>query len=508
MSERMPIRRALVSVSDKTGLVELGAALAAAGVEIVASGGTSRALRQAGIAVTAVPEVTGAPEMLGGRVKTLHPSIHGAILADTAVAEHVEDLKAGDIAPIDLVVCNLYPFEEAVAAGKARAEIVENIDIGGPAMIRAAAKNHTRVAVATSPDHYATIVEALARGGTTFEERRRLATSAFAHTGRYDALIHGWLTGDDPLPATRLVALEHVTGLRYGENPHQEAALYRQAGADGWPFALTQIQGKELSFNNYADTESAWDLAQRIAAPGCVVVKHSNPCGVAERATMLEAFIAARDCDPLSAFGGVVAINGRLDAPTAKEMSQMFLEVIICPEATDEAVETLAVKKNLRLLVAPPPRGSATEIRQIDGGALIQVADPREVRTEQWEVVSRAVPTEQQLDEMRLAWVVGSHCKSNSIVIVHEGAAAGIGVGDQSRVGAAERAVRQAGTVPGAAAASEALIPFRDGLDTLAGAGVAALVETGGSRNDQEVIDAANEHDMVLAFTGKRHFRH
>ncbi|RZV47203.1 MAG: bifunctional phosphoribosylaminoimidazolecarboxamide formyltransferase/IMP cyclohydrolase [Acidimicrobiia bacterium] len=509
MSDRIPIKRALLSVSDKTGLADLGAALAAAGVEIIASGGTSRALQEAGVDVVAVPDVTGAPEMLGGRVKTLHPKIHGAILADTSQAGHVVDLNDQGIVAIDLVVCNLYPFEATVAAGKPADEVVENIDIGGPAMIRAAAKNHARVAVVTSPESYPVVLGALADGGTTMYERRRLATEAFAHTGRYDSLIHGWLSQDELLPETRLMALERVGGLRYGENPHQEAALYRQAGADGWAFGLTQLQGKELSFNNYADTESAWDLVQRLSTPGCVVVKHMNPCGVATRGTLHAAFVAARDCDPLSAFGGVVAVNERLDEATAKEMSEMFLEVIICPEVTDEAAAVLGAKKNLRVLVAPPPAGARVELRQIDGGALIQETDPRVTVEDDWTVVSEAQPGGAMLDELRLAWTVTAHCKSNSIVIVKEGAAVGIGVGDQSRVGAAERAVRQAGDrTIGAVAASEALIPFRDGPDALAEAGVVALVETGGSRNDQEVIDAANEHGMVLVFTGMRHFRH
>ncbi len=509
MSERTPIKRALLSVSDKTGLEDLGAALVSAGVEIIASGGTSRALQEAGIGVIAVPDLTGAPEMLGGRVKTLHPKIHGAILADTTLPDHLGDLDRQGIVAIDLVVCNLYPFEATVAAGKPAHEIVENIDIGGPAMIRAAAKNHARVAVVTSPAAYSSVIDALNSGGTTLKDRRRLATEAFAHTGRYDALIHGWMTADEVLPETRLVALERVSGLRYGENPHQRAALYRQAGADGWAFGLSQLQGKELSFNNYADTESAWDLVQRIPAPGCVVVKHMNPCGVAVRGSLHEAFVAARDCDPLSAFGGVVAVNERLDEATAREMSEMFLEVIICPGVTDEAAAVLEAKNNLRVLVAPAPTGSTVEARHIDGGALIQETDPRVAIMDEWNVVSKAQPTGDQLDELALAWSVTSHCKSNSIVIVKEGAAVGIGVGDQSRVGAAERAVHQAGDrTVGAVAASEALIPFRDGPDALAAAGVVALVETGGSRNDQEVIDAADEHGMVLIFTGMRHFRH
>ncbi len=509
MTDRIPIKRALLSVSDKTDLVPLARALIAADAEIIASGGTSRALQAAGIEVTAVADITSAPEMLGGRVKTLHPQIHGAILADTSVADHAADLEANGITPIDLVVCNLYPFEATVAAGKPAAEVVENIDIGGPAMIRAAAKNHTRVAVVTNPTAYQTVVSALQNGGTTLEDRRRLATEAFAHTGRYDTLIHTWLTGDELLPESRLMAYERVNHLRYGENPHQRAAIYRRAGTTGWAFEVTQLQGKELSFNNYADTESAWDLVNRLSSPGCVVVKHMNPCGVAHRDTLHGAFVAARDCDPLSAFGGVVAVNARLDEATAKEMSEMFLEVIICPGIADEAAALLAAKKNLRVLVAPPPGGAAVEVREIDGGALIQETDPRRTIPDDWKVVSKAQPTDDQLEELRLAWTVTSHCKSNSIVIVQQGAAVGIGVGDQSRVGAAERAVDQAGDrTAGAVAASEALIPFRDGPDALAAAGVVALVETGGSRNDQEVIDAADEHGMVLIFTGMRHFRH
>lgn len=509
MSKRTPIKRALLSVSDKTGLEALGEALVEAGVEIIASGGTSRELKAAGIDVVPVPEVTGAPEMLGGRVKTLHPRIHGAILADTSLAHHVADLAGQDIDAIDLVVCNLYPFEATVAAGKPDDEVIENIDIGGPAMIRAAAKNHKRVAVVTSPAAYSSVIEAVGQGGTTPEDRRLLAVEAFAHTGRYDALIHGWLTADDLFPATRLLAYQRDQSLRYGENPHQSAALYRQAGAHGWAFQVTQLQGKKLSFNNYADTESAWDLAQRIPAPGCVVVKHMNPCGVAGRDSLHEAFVAARDCDPLSAFGGVVAVNERLDEATAKEMSGMFLEVIICPGITEEAAAVLAAKQNLRVLMASPPAGMPVEVRQIDGGALIQQTDARVTIMEEWQVVSKSHPSDHQLEDLRLAWTVTSHCKSNSIVIVSDGAAVGIGVGDQSRVGAAERAIDQAaGRAKGAVAASEALIPFRDGPDALAAAGVVALVETGGSRNDQEVIDAADEHGMVLIFTGRRHFRH
>ncbi len=506
---RTPITRALISVSDKRGLDTLGPALAAAGIEILASGGTRRALADLGIATTSVAEATGSPEMLDGRVKTLHPKIHGGILADTSNPDHVRDLEANGIEPIDLVVCNLYPFAETVASGAGYSAIVEQIDIGGPAMIRAAAKNHARVAVVTNPDDYGLIIGALEQGGTTIEQRRRLATIAFAHTGRYDALIHRWISSfeDDPLSDHLLFAYDRDRELRYGENPHQRAALYRAAEDTGWVFEARQLQGKELSFNNLADADATWRLADDIDHPGCVVVKHLNPCGVAERPSVAQAFIAARDCDPLSAYGGVVAVNETLDEPTAAEMAKMFLEVIICPAITNEAAAVLASKKNLRVLIAPPPTRRPLDVRPIDGGVLTQEADQRTIG--EWTVVSEAQPTEAQLAELRLAWTVGAHCKSNSIVIVQDRAAIGIGVGDQSRVGAAARAVDQAdGRISGGVAASEALIPFRDGLDTLAEAGVVALVETGGSIRDQEVIDAANEHGMVLVFTGMRHFRH
>jgi phosphoribosylaminoimidazolecarboxamide formyltransferase/IMP cyclohydrolase len=506
---RTPITRALISVSDKGGLEVLGPALADAGVEILASGGTRRALADVGVSTVSIADATGSPEMLDGRVKTLHPSIHGGILADTGNPRHLADLEANDIEPIDLVVCNLYPFAETVAAGGTDAEIVEHIDIGGPAMIRAAAKNHAGVTVVTDPGDYPLIIEALRQGGTTLDERRRLATKAFAQTGRYDSLIHAWLRtfDEEPLGEHLLLAYDRERGLRYGENPHQQAALYRRAASSGWMFEARQLQGKELSFNNLADADATWRLAGDIAHPGCVVVKHSNPCGVAERPTVAESFTAARDCDPLSAFGGVVAVNERLDEPTAREMAKMFLEVIVCPAITDEAAAILASKKNLRVLVAPPPTPQTLDIRLLDGGALVQETDPHTIGD--WTVVSDAQPIDWQLEELRLAWMVGAHCRSNSIVIVKESAAVGIGVGDQSRVGAATRAVDQAGSrASGAVAASEALLPFRDGLDALADAGVVALVETGGSIRDRDVIDAANEHGMVLVFTGMRHFRH
>ena len=334
-------------------------------------------------------------------------------------------------------------------------------------------------------------------------------TAAFAQTGRYDALIHEWLAGfeDEPFSEHLLFAYDRDRELRYGENPHQRAALYRAAERTGWVFEARQLQGKELSFNNLADADATWRLANDIAHPGCVVVKHLNPCGVAERPTVVDAFTAARDCDPLSAFGGVVAVNETLDEPTARQMAAMFLEVIVCPNITEEAAAVLATKTNLRVLVAPLPTRLRLDVRPIDGGVLVQESDPRSIG--EWTVVSDMQPTEAQLRELRLAWTVGAYCKSNSIVIVQDGAAIGIGVGDQSRVGAAARAVDQAGgRISGAVAASEALLPFRDGLDTLADAGVVALVETGGSIRDLKVIDAANEHEMVLVFTGMRHFRH
>jgi phosphoribosylaminoimidazolecarboxamide formyltransferase/IMP cyclohydrolase len=503
---RIPIHRALVSVSDKTGLVELGRRLHAAGVEIVSSGGTARVLIDAEIPVTPIADVTGAPEMLGGRVKTLHPVVHGAILADLDRPSHRADLKERGIEPFELVVVNLYPFEETVAADSSQEESIEQIDVGGSTMIRAAAKNHAWVAVVISPDRYDDIADAVEQGGTTREFRVELAREAFFRTAGYDAAIVNWLERDG---AERLVlSMEKVASLRYGENPHQPAALYATQGRDGWWARAEQLQGKEMSFNNYADADAAWRLANDLPAGSVAILKHMNACGAATGGTMVEAFERAWGCDPLSAFGGVIATNGTLDEGTAEAISRFFVEVVIAPEITDGAKATLERKKDLRVLIAPPPSPFDLDVRAIDDGYLIQKRDVVTVDTAAWESKTRD-PTASEIRDMAMAWAIAAHTKSNAIVLVNNGAAVGVGAGDQSRVGAAERALAKAGDrARGAVCASDAFFPFRDGSDVLASAGIVAIVEPGGSVRDDEVIESATEHGVSLMFTGERHFRH
>jgi phosphoribosylaminoimidazolecarboxamide formyltransferase/IMP cyclohydrolase len=493
-------RRALISVYDKRGVVELARRLVAAGCEIVSSGGTAAVLAEAGVPVTPVEEVTGAPEILGGRVKTLHPRIHGGILARGD--EDLPELGAQGIEPFDLVVCNLYPFVATVAdSASTEEEIIEKIDIGGPAMIRAAAKNHRRVAVVVDPDRYDEVAAAIEEGRLDAEMRRRLAAEAFFHTAAYDAAIVGWIGEDRVLP------LRRVAELRYGENPHQEAALFRQDGARPWWHEAIQHQGKAMSFNNYYDAEAAWRLAADLGPGSVVVVKHTNPSGAARGPSLLESFERAWEGDPLAAFGGVIAINDTLDAPTAEAIASRFVEVVVARAVGEDALAVLARKKNLRVLSAPLPAPGGVEHRSVEGGFLVQDRD--QVGLEGWEVVSTREPTEAEMGALRFAWTVAAHTTSNAIVIARGDRAVGVGAGDQSRVGAAERAVaRAADRSQGGVAASDAFFPFRDGLDTLAKAGVTAVVEPGGSRNDQEVIDAADEQGIALVFTHRRHFRH
>ncbi|HEU5111950.1 MAG TPA: bifunctional phosphoribosylaminoimidazolecarboxamide formyltransferase/IMP cyclohydrolase [Acidimicrobiia bacterium] len=498
---RVVVKRALISVYDKTGLVSFAERLAGAGVEIVSSGGTAVALTVAGIEVNTVAEVTGAPEMLGGRVKTLHPSIHGAILARTDDEQDLADLQANGIEPFQLVVVSLYPFRETLATpGVTEPEIIEKIDIGGPTMIRAAAKNHRFVGVVTSAGQYDMVAEAVERGGLDDELRRALATEAFFHTAAYDAAIVGWIGEDRVLP------LRHVTDLRYGENPHQPGSIYVEDGSGPWWAGAEQLQGKEMSFNNYVDAEAAWRLVSD--KEGCVaIVKHTNACGAAYGDEVAEAFERAWACDPLSAFGGVIGINGSLDATTAKSIAEKFVEVVVCTGVDDEARVVLGPKENLRVLEARPPGQGDPDLRRVESGVLIQERDT--TIGEQWEVVSERQLTDVERDELEFAWIVAMHTKSNAIVVVKDRAAVGVGAGDQSRIGAAERALSRAGERSvGAVAASDAFFPFRDGLDVLAQAGVTAVVEPGGSRNDAELIAAANEHGIALVFTGRRHFKH
>lgn len=510
MTDRLPVRRALISVWDKQGLVGFARRLASCGVELVSSGGTAAALREGGVDVTEVAEVTGSPEMLGGRVKTLHPAIHGAILADRGVDAHRADLDGLGIPPIDLVVVNLYPFEDAAGAPDADGgEVVEMIDIGGPAMVRAAAKNHAWVAVVTSPDQYDEVATAVEAGGLDGERRRSLARVAFATTAAYDGAIAAWLGGDEELPETLVVPLERTGHLRYGENPGQSAAIYRGRGSRPWWDVAVQIQGKQMSFNNYADAEAAWRLVNDLPERSAVVVKHTNPCGVASRETLEAALEAAWACDPLSAFGGVVAVNRQLDAATASRLGANFVEVVIAPEVTADARHALATRRNLRVIEAPPPHGTDLDVRRIEDGFLVQGRDRITADPDSWKVVSNRQPTGAELEGLAFAWVVAAHAKSNAVVVASGLAAVGVGAGDQSRVGAAERALARAGDrAAGGVAASDAFFPFRDGLDVLAGAGVSAIAEPGGSRRDDEVVAAADEHGIALVFTDERHFRH
>ncbi len=507
---RVPVRRALLSVYDKAGLVPFAKRLVACGAELVSSGGTARALREAGLAVTEVSDVTGSPEMLGGRVKTLHPRIHGGLLADPDDAGHAADLTAQGIEPFQLVVSNLYPFEKVLRGGVADDEAVELIDIGGPAMTRAAAKNHAHVGIVTSPEQYDEVAAAVEAGGLDADLRRRLAAAAFFRTAASDAGIVEWLGGGSATPEHLVLPLRRHAGLRYGENPHQAAAVYADAlRPAGWWQQARQVQGKEMSFNNLVDAEAAWRLAAEFTAPAAVVVKHTNPCGVAVGASPAEAFAAAWECDPLSAFGGVVALNRPLDAAVAAALADRYVEVVVAPEVTAGAGEALAAKGAMRVLEAPLPSGGDRDLRRLEGGLLAQERDALPAGRESWEVQTRRAPTDAEWADLEFAWAVAAHTKSNAVVIAAGRAAVGVGAGDQSRVGAAERAVRRAGErARGGAAASDAFFPFRDGLDVLADAGVTAIVEPGGSRRDQEVIDAAAERDVALVFTARRHFRH
>ncbi len=503
---RIRVQRALISVSDKTGLVEFAERLVASGVEIVCSGGTASHLEAAGIIVLHVEDVTGAPEMLGGRVKTLHPRIHGGILADLGKADHVEDISDLGIQTFQLVVSNLYPFERTVAQGADPSEVIENIDIGGPTLIRAAAKNHAWVATVVSPDRYQEIAEAIAKGGTTAAMRADLAREAFFRTASYDAAIVNWLERDG---ADRLVLpMVKDAALRYGENPHQEASLYARNDTEGWWKVGEQIQGKAMSFNNYADADAAWRLANDLPDTSVAILKHMNACGAAAGLSMADAFSKAWACDPISAFGGVIALNGELDAETAEAISQYFVEIVIAPSITQDARSALADKKNLRVLIAPPPSDFDLDIRSVDDGFLVQKRDAVSNASGEWEVRTRQ-PTDSEMRDLEIAWTICAHTKSNAIVLVKDGSAVGVGAGDQSRVGAAERALARAGErAKGSVCASDAFFPFRDGPDALAEAGIVAIVEPGGSVRDDEVVESATEHDVALIFTGQRHFRH
>ncbi len=530
----MAVARALLSVSDKSGILELARGLAALGIELLSTGGTAALLAREGVKVTQVQDFTGAPEMLGGRVKTLHPKIHGGILARRDVASDQADMKAQGLLPIDLVVVNLYPFREAVAKGLPFDEVIENIDIGGPSMLRSAAKNAAHVAVVVDPADYATVLAELQQKREVHvSTRRRLQGRAFAHTAAYDAAIGSWLSeqlalehkeeasgfGDSPpLPEYRL-----KQALRYGENPHQKAAFYAAVPPPPEPtLAMArQIQGKELSYNNLLDgaaaLEAAKEHAQGPRSPAAaVVVKHTNPCGVARAGTVLDAYRGARDADPVSAFGGIVALTHPVDAPTGAALSETFLEAVIAPGFEPSALEALKGKKALRLLELPSLgeareawRPEPRELRSIPGGLLVQSRDLQGADVRGWKVVTRRAPTADEMEALQFAWLVVKHVKSNAIVLAHRDATVGIGMGQTNRVDSVRIAAERAGArARGAALGSDAFFPFPDGVEAAAEAGVACIAQPGGSVRDQEVIAAADKHGIAMVFTGYRHFRH
>jgi len=518
MSDIIPIRRALISVSDKTGMVEFGTALAALGVEILSTGGSAKALRDAGVAVIEVSDHTGFPEILDGRVKTLVPQIHGGILGRRDLPDHVAQMAAHKIAPIDLVAVNLYPFEATVAGGAAFADCIENIDIGGPALIRAAAKNHDFVAVLTAPGHYAQVLEELhAQGGTSLALRKNLAAAAYARTSAYDAAIAGWFAAQngDEFPATVTLAGNLKQTLRYGENPHQKAAFYVSAPTRLGVATARQVQGKELSYNNFNDTDAAFECVAEFAEPAIVIVKHANPCGVAVAERVSAAWDSALACDPVSAFGGIVALNRPLDAETAQKIASIFTEVIIAPEASPEAQRILAAKKNLRLLLTggvPEPAEPGQNFKSIAGGFLLQSRDTGRASIGDLQVVTQKVPDEAQLLDLIFAFRVCKHVKSNAIVYARDGATLGIGAGQMNRVDSARIAGWKGEAakldLAGCVVASDAFFPFADGLQAAVAAGAAAVIQPGGSIRDAEVIAAADAAGIAMVFTGMRHFRH
>ena len=521
-----PIKRALISVSDKNGLVDFARALAARGVALISTGGTAKTLSQAGLDVADVASVTGFPEMLGGRVKTLHPAIHGGILARRDLPAHLDAIKEHNIAPIDLVVVNLYPFAQTRARGGDFDECLENIDIGGPALIRAAAKNHDGVAVVTDPSDYAAVLAELAahNGATSLELRRKLAGLAFARTAAYDSEVSAWFAEleGEKFPPVVAVAGTLKEKLRYGENPHQAAAFYLNAAKRPGIATATQLQGKELSFNNLNDTDAAYECVAEFEPPAVAIIKHANPCGVATGSDLRDAYQKALACDPVSAFGGIIAVNRPLDAATVEAIGKLFLEVIIAPDVTDEAKALLAKKPNLRLLAAgvlPDPRAPGMTLRSLAGGYLLQTRDDGRIGDNDLKVVTKRAPTAAERADLLFAFRVAKHVKSNAIVYAKHGATVGIGAGQMSRVDAARIAARKAedaareqkASAPltkGSVVASDAFFPFADGLLVAIEAGATAVIQPGGSVRDDEVIGAADAHNVAMVFTGTRHFRH
>jgi phosphoribosylaminoimidazolecarboxamide formyltransferase/IMP cyclohydrolase len=526
--DQIKVRRALISVSEKTGIAEFAKALGELGVEIISTGGTAGLLREAGLAVRDVSDLTGFPEIMDGRLKTLHPGVHGGLLAVRGDPAHEAVMAQHAITPLDLLVVNLYPFSQTVAAGANFAQCIENIDIGGPAMIRAAAKNHAFVAVVVEPEDYEGVLRELrATGGLGAQSRKRLAAAAFAHTASYDSAISAWFAGvmDEPAPKRRAFAGVLRQKLRYGENPHQWAALYEGGEPRIGVTTARQVQGKELSYNNINDTDAAYELVAEFApAQGAAVaiIKHANPCGVALGETLEEAYHKALACDGVSAYGGIVAVNRTLDEAAAAAITDIFTEVIIAPDATDAACALIARKKNIRLLLAgglPDPYGGGLMVRNVAGGLLVQERDHGLVEDQDLRVVSRRAPSERERADMKFAFKVAKHVKSNAIVYARDGATVGIGAGQMSRVDStriaaakARDAAQAAGldqpATVGSVVASDAFFPFADGLLAAAEAGATAVIQPGGSMRDDEVIAAADEAGLAMVFTGMRHFRH
>lgn len=505
----MPL--ALLSVYDKTGIVDFARALVHAGWDLLSSGGTAKVLLEAGVPVTDVAEVTGYPAMLGHRVVTLHPAVHGGILADLDDPSHRRDLESQGIRAISLVAVNLYPFASDPS--------IDLIDIGGPALVRAAAKNHAHVAVVTRIEDYGRVLADILQIGSVSQAlRRELAQEAFTTTATYDQQIAHWLINKDQteseLPERITFVANKSRSLRYGENPHQRAGLYRLQGADSWWDEAVQYGGKELSYLNVYDAEAAWRLVHQFADTTCVIVKHANPCGVAEVATavpnaLLTSYQQALACDPISAFGGIVALNRAVDEETARAMSEVFTEVIVAPSFSDGALAILLAKKNLRLISGSPPLGNQYDIRSVDGGLLVQTPDQISLDRQGWRVVTDRQPTAEQWSELQFAWVVGAAVSSNAIVTARNHQAFGIGAGQQNRLDSARLAIERGGDrILGGVAASDAFFPFRDGIDVLADAGIVAVIQPGGSVRDDEVIAAANERGLAMVFTAERHFRH
>jgi phosphoribosylaminoimidazolecarboxamide formyltransferase/IMP cyclohydrolase len=495
--------RALLSVYDKTGIVEFARQLHELGWELISSGGTASVISDAGIPVIDVAEITGYPAILGHRVVTLHPSIHGALLGDISDPAHVAEMQQLNILPISLAVVNLYPFSSNPS--------IELIDVGGPAMVRAAAKNHAHVAVVTDPMQYSEILDALkSPSGINSTMRKSLAAQAFAATAEYDAQVARWFSDETTsLPERMSIHLVREDILRYGENPHQQGARYRIVGNASWWNTAKQLGGKEMSYLNVLDGESAWNLVSNFDSPCVAIIKHANPCGMAVAKTIELAYERALACDPVSAFGGIVALNRTVDTTVAEHVIDIFTEVVIAPEFTSEALALLKSKKNLRIIAAEQPTGGHLHMRSIDGGMLIQDVDVVETPVESWKVVSTATPTEEQLADAVVAWVACASVSSNAITLVSNGQTVGIGGGQQNRIDAARLACERAGDrAHGAVAASDAFFPFRDGPDLLARHGISVIVQPGGSQRDEDSIAAANEHGMVMIFTGTRHFRH